>query len=186
MQGVDPFGRSAHIHAVVRYHVEIDVTDLVHRANEVLLLVPGQVAHVDHAEAAVGDQDADGLRVLRRIDRPHLEIRAFGVRLAGAGERRVDHLAAGGEDFDVEALDRDRVAGLHQDVRPFLAEGGVFVVQHLRGLVVFDARAVVHEIADGQFLGELPDAAHVVGVVVSGDQVVDFLDARHLGGGRDA
>jgi len=90
-------------------------------------------------------------------------------------------VAIGGEDFDVEALDRDGDARLGEDA---IAFGAVFLVggvEFLGALVVLDAFAVIDEVLDGQLARELRDAADVVFVEVSDEEIVDGFDARVFG-----
>jgi hypothetical protein len=45
---------------------------------------------------------------------------------------------------------------------------------------------MVHEVADRHLLGQLPDPAHVIGMIMRDHQVVDLLHSCRLGRGGDA
>ena len=138
---------------MVRHQVQVHLADLVDRADQILFLVPRQVAHVDHTKAAVGDQQSHRLRIFGGIGVVHLECGAVRSRLPRSGQRRVDHLAGRRDHLDIDSLDRDGVARLHLDVIPLGTECRVFVEEHPRRLAVFHAGTVVHEVADRQFPG---------------------------------
>jgi len=83
--GPDELRRVGAVEAVVRGLVEVDVADQVVGADELLLVVPGEVAHVDEAELAVLENEADALVVVGVLfGAVGLETGAGGVRRAGA------------------------------------------------------------------------------------------------------
>ncbi len=53
----------------MRGHVEVHFAQLIVGANQVVFLVPGQVAQVDDAELAKTHDHADGAGVLRNVVR---------------------------------------------------------------------------------------------------------------------
>ena len=83
--------------AVVRHLVEVDRADPVHRANQLLLDVPGQVAAVEEVELA--ESEAQGQA------QPLSEVSGYrrgAGRRAGSGRpvEDFDHMAARGQDQD--------------------------------------------------------------------------------------
>ena len=70
------------IEAVVGGEIEVDLRDGIVGADEGDLLVLGEVAEIEEAEAAKGDEEADGAGVFRVVGRP------LGLGAAeGVGER---------------------------------------------------------------------------------------------------
>ena len=184
--GVHELRRARHVHAVVRNHVDVHRADLVLRAHQVVLLVPGEVAQVEQAEIAVPHQHPDGAGVFGGIDVVLLKAGALRIGLAGAGERHADQVAVGGKHRHVQTLDGNGVAGFRQDVLALVALVDVGVVENIGIFAVLVIGAVVHEVHDRELFGELGHSAHVVGVVVGDHQVIDLLHARGLGRRGDA
>jgi hypothetical protein len=94
---------------------EVHRADGVERADEVELFVPCQIAEIDGAELAEGQHEADRTRVLRGVNRTPGHAVTGGIRLAASSDVAADPLAVGGDDLDAGALQREHVAGLHDE-----------------------------------------------------------------------
>ena len=70
-----------------------------------------------------------------------------------ARERRAQHVAVGRHYLDIDSFYGNRFAGLRKNVRAFVAIRRIHVEQNLRVPAGFDARAMIHEIANRQLLG---------------------------------
>ena len=164
---------------MVRNDIEIDGADGIVRAHQIELAVPQQVAEIDHAELAERDQAADRLAVLvERIRVLGLEVGAAGIRLAAAGKRRLDRLAAGRHDAPVQSGDRQLVAGFDDGVLGLSVELGVSRLKAGDLLALLAARTVIDEVLDRHALGQLQHPADVIDVIVRRHQVVDLFDAN--------
>src|SRR5579863_2105636 len=108
--GVNECDAAALVEAVVRGDVDVDFSEAVDRAHEFAFFVGGEVAEVEDAEFAEGDEDAEGARVFGGVGGWFGGIGAIGIGLAGAGKWRLDDGAVGGDDFGSDALDGKDVA----------------------------------------------------------------------------
>ena len=59
---------AADLQAVLRDLVDIDQANLVGRVDQLVLEVPGQVAEVEEAKAAVAEQEAQAARIVAGVD----------------------------------------------------------------------------------------------------------------------
>src|SRR5262245_19059806 len=97
---------------MMRRQVHIDDAEKIVRADELPLLVPGEVAERKRAEAIVAEQYADRARIFRLVFfLPH-EPGARRVSSTSARQRRRQPLASGGDNGHVQSGDRDLVARL--------------------------------------------------------------------------
>ena len=78
-------GRSRFLEPVVRGQIQIDRADAVGRAHQIELAVPGEIAEIDRAEAAVGEHESRRLTVVR------IRVGALVFRLHTRTRRRSDH-----------------------------------------------------------------------------------------------
>src|SRR5580704_3944024 len=67
-----------------------------------------------------------------------------------------------------------------------LADGGSLVAIQPLLIFLLDGVAVIVKLADGNHLGERGESAHVVGVKMADEQIVDLFQAGELGCGVDA
>ena len=82
---------------------QVNFAELVGRADELTLLVLGEIAEVEDAELAEVDLDAEGMGVFGLIGFGGGRSVATGVALACAGERVADELASAAESAGQEA-----------------------------------------------------------------------------------
>ena len=184
--GIDNGAGVGEIHAVMGDQIEVDRADGVAGTHESDFLGGGEVAEIEEAEFAEGDQDACGASVLTGVFRPFLFGCAKGIgRGLDAGDGG-DVLAVGGSDDDAEAGQVDGVAGVDDAARH--AANGVEIGGEVsaRDVRVFAIEAVVEEFADGDALDEFRHAANVIGVKVGDEHVIKTGDAGVAHGGLDA
>ena len=133
---------------------------------------------------------ASWLSKIPRSSRPQTflgVVSQVGIRLARPLQRLRDGLPRRHHHQRVEALDRNPVAGLHDEALGLGREGHVRVhVLDISGIVQLNVRAVVHEGYDGHALRQRGNAAHVVAIVVRHHHIIDLLDAEGLAGFHDA
>ncbi len=177
--------RAGLVQTVVRNQVHIHWADFVNRAGELIIFILRQIAHIDHTETAIGNQQAYGVRVFRGIGRRLLKAFASGVRLACARQGRGNQVAIRREHLDVETFYGDRIAGLRQNMFSFIAERAVLVEADQAALSVSLCWARGRRNYDRHFSGKLLHAAHVIGVEVGDHEVIDLLYARRFRGRRD-
>ena len=94
---------------VMGHHEKINRADRIVRAHQIEFLVARQVAQMQNAELAKRDEDPDRSSILRRCQRPGLEPRAIGVRLARSRQRSRDGFACGRHHAHIETGDRNLV-----------------------------------------------------------------------------
>ena len=165
--------------------VEIDGADEVVRADQVVLLVPGQIAKVQHAEAAEGEEHADRARVLGRIRRAVKSLQSgFGAPAPTSG-LVITSPAAETKRTSIPAIGSVS-PGRARICRPFARVCEVVVVQLRRALALLHRRAVIDEGANRHARRQRRDAADVIGVVVRHDEVVDPRQPGLLHRRRDA
>ena len=166
--------------------IEVDRADGVAGTHESDFLGGGEVAEIEEAEFAKGDEDAGGTSVLTGVIRPFLLSGAERIgRGLDAGDGG-DVFAVGGSDDDAEAGQVDGVAGVDNAARH--AANGVEIGGEVsaRDVRVFAIEAVVEEFADGDALDEFGHAANVIGVKVGDEHVIKTGDAGVAHGGLDA
>ncbi len=184
MQRVHQRGRTADVLPVVAHDINIRLAHLILRAHQVLFLVPRQIAQIHHPELAQYDHASHGPRVLGRVHILRLEIGTEPIRLARPRQRLVDHIPGRRHDVPVQPFYRQLIARLHHDVIALRDLFHVIVVELLPGGRFLDRVAMVDEIPDRQPRGKRRHAAHVVGVIVRNQQVIDLRHAgrfRHRG-----
>ena len=118
-QRIDGAGRRAarQDHAMAGDEIDIGLADLVDGAEQFDLLVPGQIAQIENARLAEGDQHPDRAGIfLAAIIGGLLHTGAIGIGLAGAGQRRIRQLAVRADELDVHRADIQRIAGLGEDM----------------------------------------------------------------------
>jgi hypothetical protein len=93
--------------------VKLPSADSVGRANQPILLVPGEVPEVDQPEGAEGDERSYGVRVIARFIPHVLERAAERIRAASAFERNTEQTAADADHSHVQSRDWDLVVRLH-------------------------------------------------------------------------
>ena len=127
----------------------------------------------------VRQQHAGGTRVLRRVRIARRLPLTERVRLTAAVDRGLDHVARGRDDLDTHAVDRDRVAGLHDRALAFgdgeivlesSLDAGILRVRRIRIAVIEEAV----EVRDGI---RRRRAADMIPVVVRREEVVDLRQA---------
>ncbi len=174
------------VHPVVRDLEQVDRADLIERADELLLDVPGQVAAVEEIERAQAEPEDDAPGVVRRVDRL-VGGRLGAERVGGAsGFRIVAPLAArtrprsrpgaGGGCPAARRVRFPSLAGGRRWPRGSAAPGtvGEAGAVAIGGLGV--GQPPVPEPVDPDSLGQPSDAAEVVRVPVRRDQVVEVVE----------
>ena len=166
--------------------IQVHRADGIGRAHERKLFGLGQVAQVDEAELAEGDQDAGGAGIFGCVHGPLGLGGAIGIGNRLDAGNRSNVLAVGGQNDNLEAGDRNGVAGM--DDAPRLAFDGLQVggVIGAGDVGVLAIHAVVQELAYGDALDQLRQSAHVVVMEVRGQQMVDARDAGVAHGSLDA
>ena len=61
-------GRTREVEAVMRCQIDIECSEQVVRTNQVVFLVPGEVAQIEHPEPSVSEHDTDRKRILGMVD----------------------------------------------------------------------------------------------------------------------
>src|SRR5262245_59741711 len=100
------------------------------RTHQVEFFLSRQITEMYRSELPERDVAADRLRVFF-VAAGWLERGAGRVRFSSVRQRVLDHLAGGAHDRDIEAPDRDLVAGLRDGVRPFPVKPGIDVLQEI-------------------------------------------------------
>ena len=127
---------------VVGHHVEVDGADRIVRAHQLELLVPEQVAEIEQRETARTRSRRPPSARFRRESQglPSSGSSAqagFGRPPPGSGF--FEHLAAGGDDANVDAGDGHAIAGLHDRVL------GLAVELRVRSLKALDLLALLDD-----------------------------------------
>src|SRR5450759_3664181 len=110
----DELRRIRPVQTVMRGLEEIHGADQIGRTYELFLVVPGNIAHIEELEFSELEQEADALVVVgigfgRRLLFPVLAER--GIRSA-TFQSAGNPLAGGHDDLNLDALERDPIAGL--------------------------------------------------------------------------
>src|SRR2546427_6512849 len=183
--------RTRPVCAVARRMIYVERAEQVIRTDQFFFLIPGKVGQVEKPESPVPHYDTYGLVILRvwvlalfralaagRIRRPCTRSSCHWTR---------EELACRGHNFDVEARDRNLVAGFwHRGASPLahrqigVKSGGAIRLQLHR------KRPVIEEVPNRQPIRQLGCIAHVVAVVMRHDYVIKLLDAGLFDGGHDA
>jgi hypothetical protein len=143
---------------------------------------PTQIADVQKGEPAVAQAHAGRVRILGRLLRRGSGRAAGRIGGAGAGERLLQRLSAGADNDRLDAGERNLLSDLRRQMLALRADPRVALERRLRprhlrfGPCV--GRLMVDEGADRDQLGELGDAADMIGVKVRHQQIVDAFDAR--------
>ena len=90
---------------------------------------PGQIAEIDEAEIPEAETEAGRARILELLGGVGRLRRADGVRLPAAGQRRRDRRRRRAHHDDVDACQRNAIAGLGIEVLPLRANRDVGVVR---------------------------------------------------------
>ena len=109
----------------------------------------------------------------RRFSRG-LKSAQYGIRLAAARQRRLDHLPGRRHDPPVDPGDRDLVSRLDDGVRRFPVQLGVGLLEARDLLTLFDAWTVIDEVLDRNALRQLLQTANVIDVIVGHEHIVDL------------
>src|SRR6266567_1660227 len=146
--------------------VEIDVADGVVGADQRDLFLLGQIAKIEKAKLAEGDQDADRARVFSGV------CLGLGLIRTGAIGRRLDAghpldvLSVRGEDDGTDTGDSDCISGMN-DASPLaldnLQVGGIVVSCDVG---VFSVLAVIFKLTESHALGQFCYAPDMIDVKV--------------------
>ncbi len=171
---------------MVQTQKDVNRTDAVRRAHQLEFLVLRQVPEVNRAKSAERHVDADRHRVLGVV-LSRLEARTIWIRAAGAWQRRLDRLASGRHDKDIQTRDRNPGARSRDAVPGFGVELRIRLLQKfVGGGTRLNIRAVIDEMADRNARREFRHAAKMIAVPVRGNQIVDLREACLFRGGHDA
>ena len=114
------------------------------------------------------------------------EVGAIPVGRARARERRLEDLPRRADDPPVQSRDSNLVTRFHDRVLHLGIQLGILLEERidLRGRL--NVRPMVEEMRDGNALRQFDEAADMIAVVVSGNEVVDLLEACLADSGHDA
>ena len=153
----------------------VQLSQLVHWASQICLLVPSKIAQVGKPELPISEDEADAAGILRWVRILAWGGRAKRVLPTCPSQRLRQQFAARGNDLDIEPLQRYAIARLH-DRRGALGGGPVpgllQVVGTLAGLRIL---SVGDEVDDRKAFRQLGDPANMVAMIMRDQQVVDPL-----------
>ena len=180
---------------MVRRQIHVDGSDQVVRTDEIVLLVPREIAEIQHPELLELDDEPERIGVLAVVDVVRLVRGAERIGQGRSGDRPGDRRPRGRDDADIDGRERNDVARLHDKMaagRDRLAVrliGALHVLAEVRAdrlLRIDDARAMIHERANRQARRDVFHAAVMVAVEMGGEHDVDLANARLLRDRSDA
>jgi hypothetical protein len=145
----------------------------------------GKIAEIKKAKVAVGDENADGTCILGGVNGG----RGFGstvrIRFSNAGQWTRDVISRRAQHSNFNALDRKRPSRLDDDVSVSSDRLLVRGVIGARNGRVFEVWPVVNKRAYLDSVQELGNAANVVAMVMSNQDVIELRNAGLMGGRQD-
>src|SRR5256885_4266004 len=102
---------------------------------------------------------------------------AVGIRRACTWERTRNHTRTSSYDAPIQTIDDNLVARLHNPVLHLGVQHSVFLHDRINGRRGLDICSMIDELLNGNAFRELEEAANVIAMIVSCNQVIDLLEA---------
>ena len=100
----------------MRDDVNIDFAKFIDRAHQFHFLIVSQIAQIEQADLAKGDDCPQRASIFRLIGRIFVGIFAARILLSSAGQRLADQFAIWADDPDIHAMNRKVVAWFRDHV----------------------------------------------------------------------
>jgi hypothetical protein len=175
----------------------LTIRQLVDGTQQFHLLVPAEVAQIENAGPAKGDehsQRADVLLTAISVHRGHTSARRIG--LTSARQRCQQYIAIARDKLKVHRANIECLADLGRHVLVTLIRCRPLRIQRRRGKRElawrrlrrrrFAVGSVIKEGADRQLRQQRLQAAHMIRMVMSYEEIVDFRHSERGGSGGDA
>ena len=130
--------------------IDVNGAEEIAGTHEIVLLVPRQIAQIDHLEGAERQHHANRTRVFRRVLFERFVISTQRIGGGCAGQRPLDQTATGRDDPDIDIFEGHRVAGFDKQVAPTVSRRGVSRKECGRTSVRLDGRSVVDKVPHRQ------------------------------------